>query len=294
MDPRPCDRLVLLPKPCDLAGRQSTTSPSAATNGALVRCCLCMSAFLGFAHIWAACQSRFCRALLGGVAAFSHALSCHRVARPGGRGRRSGAVSEDPGARRRVEDSDGAVRPPAGLCRRPRSVTVMLQVDEGPQTPSSAAVPRRARAVSLRQAAEARRRSRRTSPDAAESGGGKGARNASQALAATGWELRTFAIGRSLAKLERRRQSVDESPAGLPAWAADDVEVGSPRRAGCTRRHQHQSVRISGETKARRQMGRHSRNSSRLFGVPPIRRTRLGFRAQCRSRADAVVCERAR
>jgi hypothetical protein len=74
-------------------------------------------------------------------------------------------------------------------------------------------------AVRVRQAAEARRRSRRTSPDAAESGGGKGARNASQALAATGWELRTFAIGRSLAKLERRRQSVDESPAGLPAWA---------------------------------------------------------------------------
>jgi hypothetical protein len=41
------------------------------------------------------------------------------------------------------------------------------------------------------------------------------ARNASQALAATGWELRTFAIGRSLAKLERRRQRVDEKPGRL-------------------------------------------------------------------------------
>jgi hypothetical protein len=36
-----------------------------------------------------------------------------------------------------------------------------------------------------------------------------------RALAATEWELRTFGIGRSLAKLERRSQSVDEKPGRL-------------------------------------------------------------------------------
>jgi hypothetical protein len=90
-----------------------------------------------------------------------------------GRGTRAplGSDERGPGRQKGVEDSDGAVRPPAGLCRRPRSATVMpllMRPFKRRQAPRWRAG---ARAVRLRRAAEARRR--RTSPDAAESGGGK-------------------------------------------------------------------------------------------------------------------------
>jgi hypothetical protein len=219
-----------------------------------------MSAFLGFAPYGRLSES-VRRALLGGVAAFPHALFPAIGLLAGGTRAPLGSDERGPGRQKGVEDSDGAVRPPAGLCRRPRSGTVMPLLMKPFNRRQAPRCRGGARAVLLRQAAEARRRSRRTSPDAAESGGGNRRR-----MPPRRWPRPGGSFARSLSadlwpNLSAAARASTRSPADSPAWAADDAEVASPCRPRCTRRHQHQSPhqrRSQSKTAISRHPGPHS------------------------------------
>jgi hypothetical protein len=235
-----------------------------------------MSAFLGFAPYGRLSES-VRRALLGGVAAFPHALFPAIGLLAGGTRAPLGSDERGPGRQKGVEGSDGAVRPPAGLCRRPRSGTVMPLLMKPFNRRQAPRCRGGARAVLLRQAAEARRRSRRTSPDAAESGGGNRRR-----MPPRRWPRPGGSFARSLSadlwpNLSAAARASTRSPAGSPAWAADDAEVASPCRPRCTRRHQHQSPHQR-RSKARRRSAAtpvHTHRASRPAAMPPSRE-RLG------------------
>jgi hypothetical protein len=235
-----------------------------------------MSAFLGFAPYGRLSES-VRRALLGGVAAFPHALFPAIGLLAGGTRAPLGSDERGPGRQKGVEGSDGAVRPPAGLCRRPRSGTVMPLLMKPFNRRQAPRCRGGARAVLLRQAAEARRRSRRTSSDAAESGGGNRRR-----MPPRRWPRPGGSFARSLSadlwpNLSAAARASTRSPAGSPAWAADDAEVASPCRPRCTRRHQHQSPHQR-RSKARRRSAAtpvHTHRASRPAAMPPSRE-RLG------------------